>query len=324
MLCPGRCHKQVQCRYNNNLDPSLLKTPWTAAEDSILVEEQSRIGNKWAQISLLLPGRSKDQIKNRWYQKHTRSGLGKRNKSSSAKKSFVKKTSQQVRSPHNSHFDFSPVKTPYGTEADDSRLIQKQPRNGNQLGQISRLLAGRNRDQVKNRWHKKQEKARLGKQTKTSSAKARSEQVRSCHTDHPESSTVKTPCWTKAEDSILIQEQSRIGNKWKQISLLLPGRSSDQVRNRYRKTKILGHGKQTKSSPAKKVRKQVRSHNDHFDVSVLQAPFWTETEDSILIQEHSRVGNKWAQISQLLPGRSSDQVKNRWHNNLRKQTKASR
>ena len=39
--------------------------------------------------------------------------------------------------------------------------------------------------------------------------------------------------WTPEEDRIIIKEQKKLGNQWTKIALLLPGRSSYMVKNRW-------------------------------------------------------------------------------------------
>ncbi|KAK1383834.1 hypothetical protein POM88_021569 [Heracleum sosnowskyi] len=65
-MMPGRLGKQLRERYNNHLKPGLKKEAWIEEEDMKLIEAHEKMGNKWAEISKLLPGRSESDIKNRW------------------------------------------------------------------------------------------------------------------------------------------------------------------------------------------------------------------------------------------------------------------
>ena len=63
----SRSGKQCRERWHNHLDPLILKEPWTLEEEKILFEKHIELGNKWADISNFIEGRTDNSIKNHFY-----------------------------------------------------------------------------------------------------------------------------------------------------------------------------------------------------------------------------------------------------------------
>ena len=98
--------------------------------------------------------------------------------------------------------------------------------------------------------------------------------------------------WTKEEDSMLLSivQGMQMPMKWSIVAQSLHGRTGKQCRERY-----------------------VNHLNPRLKVTD-----WTVVEDATIFHLYNSIGSHWAKMSKVIPGRTDNGIKNRFHN-LRRQ-----
>ena len=63
---PGRTGRQCRDRFQNYLSPCLTNGPWNKEDDLLLLQKVQVFGSTWSKIIQYFPGRSPNNVKNRY------------------------------------------------------------------------------------------------------------------------------------------------------------------------------------------------------------------------------------------------------------------
>jgi len=152
------------------------------------------------------------------------------------------------------------------------------------------------------------------------------------------SSSINRRAWSAEEDQTIRECVAQMGMRWRLIAPLLPGRSDDSVRNRWKRLQEedageagdepqdddesrAGRGDGAKKHKASgeskrhsKVAKTTHAkHERDGEEEQGQRVSWSSYEDQVIVQAVQELGPRWCAVAARLPSRTDQAVRNRWN-----------
>jgi hypothetical protein len=300
-LFPDRTSAQCSLRWRNHFDPRItidqtaaVYSKWTVEEDEKLTKAVRELGYDWLEISLLVPGRSRTQCRQRWLESldpdinRVKWGIEEDVKLNEAVQNSVNNwnedaapvTLQQANTQSPNWVGYALAKrrarwyncmdlaispttvtNTKWTPEEDTTLIEAVQQHGNNWVAVAALVPGRTNNQCSERWHK---------------------YVNATLTQMPADNYK----WTPEEDAKLFEAVQYYGNNWVAVAALVPGRTNDQCYGRWRICFALTRMTAQTTAPNSK---------------------WTVEEDATLIEAPQQRGNNWVAVASLVPDRTNNQ-----------------
>lgn len=136
--------------------------------------------------------------------------------------------------------------------------------------------------------------------------------------------------WSRCEDELIRTLVTRNGHRWQAVAQAIPGRSPAAIRNRWTR---LQHEVEQEIKPATQqaaaeaqsgsgddggLRVAPMLRHDSSSSSCSSAPGedrtkWAAEEDAIILRCVNEFGKKWRVCAELLPGRTENAIRNRFH-----------